>query len=713
MQHTYSEKINVHGWHDDIKPIEGVQIANVWVAYDDPIECVTYLLNFDQVLLVPGVQANLLCVDQLRANSVIVNDTPLIRLPPHERTRDKHSIIADGVAIPLSFVKPISYFNCRKPTNDESLEDITYRHVSMTGSIPWEPYDDATTRHEEQLRAQLTDHQAHDPNRGIYALRHETSRSIRINKMLSTHESTPCSFADIDKLAEALGDNCHVETKIRSISIRAVSSSGKSYLVTPDMLARRFKISLETAKRTLDATTQRAVRDWSVVKGARRFRPVQFQLEYPRIKLPVYVDIKFGPCKSVEGNTCLAIYATAVQWARGYPLKNERDVHTTLSKLFRQFGFPSALIPDDAQSLTQGEFKKTANKGQVPIMPIEPHNPNQNLAEDTIREASRMYTLFMNARGIPLGFWDRVFLWCLEVRSHIAHGHPMQEGQCGATLVRGDTADISHLVDFCIYDWCWALSPRTSNQPEKQLCRWLGPSFDYGASLCFAVVNANGQILHRSSVVPLNAEERNSEDIKQRKDQFTKDLNQRLRDKAEGISISREDQLRIAAKYSIELKGLDDEYPEFEPYEDDNAADKADEVAPVAEEQDPVEFDKYISAKLAFNRDDPDNFGVIKEFGKVKGRKRNSEGKFIGQWHSNPHLDTSIYEVEFEDGRVEPYLANQIAEAMLMNTDDQGNTLLHVKEIIAHKKDGRALHPDDGFYISKNGQKRHCKTTKG
>jgi len=250
-------------------------------------------------------------------------------------------------------------------------------------------------------------------------------------------------------------------------------------------------------------------------------------------------------------------------------LEAEREIHTSLSKLFRQFGFPKALIPDHAKSLTQGDFRKTANKVQVPIFPLEPYQPNQNLAEDTIREATRMYRRFMHARGIPKGFWDRVFCYYLELRSHLALGHHLQEGECGTTIVTGETADISHLVDFSIFDWCWALSPRQSTQDAKQLCRWLGPSFTVGGALCFAVTTASAQVLHRSSVIPLKIEERNSDDIKRLKNDFMDCLKDNLRKKAEGISLRPEDILDLEKKFGIEPKPLEaEEIPYFDPYED-------------------------------------------------------------------------------------------------------------------------------------------------
>ena len=40
------------------------------------------------------------------------------------------------------------------------------------------------------------------------------------------------------------------------------------------------------------------------------------------------------------------------------------------------------------------------------------------------------------------------------------------------------------------------------------------------------------------------------------------------------------------------------------------------------------------------------------QIGVIKGRKRGPDGKFIGKFNENPILDTSIYEIEFRNGRV-------------------------------------------------------------
>ena len=50
------------------------------------------------------------------------------------------------------------------------------------------------------------------------------------------------------------------------------------------------------------------------------------------------------------------------------------------------------------------------------------------------------------------------------------------------------------------------------------------------------------------------------------------------------------------------------------------------------------------------------------EYGKVIGRKRDQDGRPVGQAKAIPLLNTRVYEVEFQDGYIQEYLANTIAE---------------------------------------------------
>ena len=118
--HTYSHTLDVTGFHSSMNTLKNVHIACVCVAYDCVSTMNTNILVFDQCLLIPSLDVNLLCVDQLRENDIKVNDIPLIRLSKNDRTNKSHSIMCMdmGLHIPLEFNKPISYFKCRVPTLD-------------------------------------------------------------------------------------------------------------------------------------------------------------------------------------------------------------------------------------------------------------------------------------------------------------------------------------------------------------------------------------------------------------------------------------------------------------------------------------------------------------------------------------------------------------------------------------------------------------------
>lgn len=118
------------------------------------------------------------------------------------------------------------------------------------------------------------------------------------------------------------------------------------------------------------------------------------------------------------------------------------------------------------------------------------------------------------ARGIPKAFWGSLFVYCLELKSHMVLCHSMQEGECGATIISGNMSDILHLADFVIWDWCWALSPTHSNQENKRLCHCLGPSFDLGAELCYVCATAGGKVPSTQALfLCLRSKEQNSDDL--------------------------------------------------------------------------------------------------------------------------------------------------------------------------------------------------------
>jgi hypothetical protein len=84
-----------------------------------------------------------------------------------------------------------------------------------------------------------------------------------------------------------------------------------------------------------------------------------------------------------------------------------------------------------------------------------------------------------------------------------------------------------------------------------------------------------------------------------------------------------------------------------------------------------------------------------------------------GKSHDNYLLDTRRYEVEFDDGTIDEYYANVIAENLFSQVDLEGNQYMLMKEISDHRKDKTAVPISDGMITMKNGRMFRKKTTKG
>jgi hypothetical protein len=75
--------------------------------------------------------------------------------------------------------------------------------------------------------------------------------------------------------------------------------------------------------------------------------------------------------------------------------------------------------------------------------------------------------------------------------------------------------------------------------------------------------------------------------------------------------------------------------------------------------------------------------------------------------HISIHCLIHQYEIEFEDGKVDRYLANVIAENMYSNLDLEGNQYLVIKEIVGHRSDESAMQKCD------SNQQSDRRTSKG
>ena len=522
------------------------------------------------------------------------------------------------------------------------------------------------------------------------------------------HEPTPNQHRSIEALAAQLASSSTIRKR--------------RGFVSPAQLAERWGIGLETAKKTVEATTQLAVRDFTHTKGGRRLKPYAWQLHHPRRDTKVYTDTLFAKCTSLRGNKMAQVFFTEDHATHVFPMKERSEAHIALDDFFRRMGVPHTIVPDNAKELTMGDFKRKCQKHSVALEPIEPHTPNQNKAEGSaIKELKRQYRKLKIQRNFPEVIWDDALEWIAQIRSHTALNIAGLDGQVPLTKATGDTRDISHLAEFGLWDWVWYLDPQPAKQESdmmrKKLGKYLGPDYNSGDALTARVLSPNAHRRCRTSVWPLSKEDAANPEIRRLKEDYLETLKATLKERAADIKVGK--RVKHSKEYTPEDEDhwlwddqddLSKDYIPYEPYSEDElpwAPPKGhhEDKLPLPDlaEADEIDFDKYVSAKVALPRGGH-SFGK----GVVLKRVRDQEGKLVGHSDSNPLLDTSVYEVQFEDGAVERFTANTIAEHIYSQIDGEGYGQTLLDEIIDHQADSTALTQEQAEL---EGTARH--TTKG
>ena len=218
------------------------------------------------------------------------------------------------------------------------------------------------------------------------------------------------------------------------------------------------------------------------------------------------------------------------------------------------------------------------------------------------------------------------------------------------------------------------------------------------------VLKANGKVVPRRSLQPLNIAEQHSMVENKKCNVFDALIERRM-----GISINPpptpEDQDPTTEDPTNE-NNLDDDNEMDGPVESPDHEDILDSTGRILEQQ--PAFDKIINAEVMIQNGDE------MVMGKVTRRSLDADGRMTGTYHDNLFLNTITYDVEFPDGQVKEYGANIIAENMLTQVDSDGYSLSLMDSIINHQRDpSQAIPMEDKYITTKSGQKRLRKTTKG
>ncbi len=231
--------------------------------------------------------------------------------------------------------------------------------------------------------------------------------------------------------------------------------------VTPEEVSRKFHCSLETAKKTLDRTTQVGVRH-ALHPLHRRYRVDHLDLNRKRLNGIWHMDTLFSRVKSLNNNTCANVF-TDGYYTRVFPLPNKssESVSSSLTDFADDVGIPDTLVCDQAteyigpHTLFQKEVRQLKIRTRYAKKGRSVTQNHRAVVE--IREIKKQWKTRMLRKGIPKALWDYGLVYIAEIQLLITRG---SEEVPGLERVLGQTIDISECLDFEFYDLVWSWDER-------------------------------------------------------------------------------------------------------------------------------------------------------------------------------------------------------------------------------------------------------------
>lgn len=472
-----------------------------------------------------------------------------------------------------------------------------------------------------------------------------------------------------------------MERILQSVRISEIHSKTRHTTITPETVSEIFNVGIGRANDILSATTQRGVRH-AVTPLTRRYRIDHIHLNHTYLAGKWTMDHMESKYKSIRGHTGAIIFTNGnLVMVYPTPTKNDADCTESLRRFTEDIGIPANLKCDMATSFVghHTDFQRLVRKLGVNITYSEPYRHNQLQQVDmAIRELKRRWRYVMGHKNVPRQ------LWCfgLEHQARLLHYIPRGHfDRTGYEMVTGKTPDISEYLDFNFYDlvWYWRNNTPSMSEHDRELARWMGVAHRIGADMCYWLMPVSGIPIVNSTVQHVTAEDLRSTEIKERVDDFNRQVDERLDD----------------TNFVLLGKDIDYFYPNdvYEVPEHEIA--KNGDGENVNDLDDPDAYDNLIGATFLLDPVKcPENVATKAT---VICHKTDHLGNPLGRAHRNPLLDTRQYEVQLEDGTYDSYFANTIAENLFSQCDAEGREFNVVRDIIGHRSDGRALSKDDGY----------------
>ena len=428
-------------------------------------------------------------------------------------------------------------------------------------------------------------------------------------------------------------------------------------------------------------------------------------LRYRRINSFFFTDTFFakGDAKSSRGNTCMQLFVSDKGYVAVYPMTTKSKFKDCLHLFCKEVGVPHTLVLDMSGEQTTNAVKHFSNQVGLTLRLLEESTQWANRAELYIGLLKTAITKDLRTSNSPMVLWD----YCSERRTLIHNLTPrdlfQNSGKTPTEATFGTQGDLSNLCTFGWYDWCYYRETSNHQFPHQRwlLGRVLGPSKNEGNEMAQNVLTHLGTVVPRRTVVPLTTIQwTNPVEVRRRHD-FDHIIKRKLGDSmviptTESVNA---DTLDLADFSDIPETDLMNE-PSF--WLDNDPVDANGNLI-----YDKNIEDALIEAEVLLPND------KSSQMGRVKRRTTDGVGNHIGEYNSNPMLNTITYDVEFPDGKTDTFTANVIAQNLYSQIDDSGHHKRELDCILGYKQDSTAVRRSDMWLPTKSGQRRMRQSTKG
>ena len=228
------------------------------------------------------------------------------------------------------------------------------------------------------------------------------------------------------------------------VHVGAVQTKSRHSEIKAHELALHWGIGIETAERTLKATTQLGVQS-AIHPLHCRYRTKQLQYRYNQLNTKLYADVFLLSVPLLSGNTCGVILVNNLGFLHIALMKSKSEAGNTLTEIFEDKGVPTVMHTDGAKEFTQGRWKEILSQhGGIKQTFAEPYIPWQNQAEAGIREYKKQVLRVLRWTRASKHLWDYAAIYVSEVRSRTAYQLYELHGRTPYEIVAGDTPSGYH-----------------------------------------------------------------------------------------------------------------------------------------------------------------------------------------------------------------------------------------------------------------------------